>query len=159
MLDGVHERGDLTSKKRLRSLTLTPLQLVRSRFSRRSQASMIGNSPAPEVEARQSDMQYKPQYDDILLNFVPASSSVCKWTHADIYGAAVSSTAVLFRLSCTSCGGPSSIPSGCARPSKSVERREVIPARLRYYDHVREVRHSALVLTPGAPCSAARPGG
>lgn len=49
---------------------------------------------------------------DALVNFVLANSSVCKCTQAEMYGAAVSSTDVLLRFKCTSCGGPSSTPSG-----------------------------------------------
>ncbi len=67
----------------------------------------------------------------ILLNLVPASSSVWRCVHDEMNGAAVSSTDVLFIFRCMICV-PSSTPSECARPSRSADRREVIPARLRY---------------------------
>lgn len=45
--------------------------------------------------------------NDLLVNLVLANSSVCKCTQDEMYGAAVSSTEVLFRFRCTNCDGPS----------------------------------------------------
>ena len=66
-----------------------------------------------------------------LVIFVPASSRTLRLKQEDMWGTAVSSTGVLFRLKYSNCGGPSSGSSGLANPSRFDDRRWSNPDKLR----------------------------